>query len=77
MATTTGGAEVLIRDTAKVVNPADYSPDIISNGSRKYLSNSETSLDSEEDVDNYKRQYEEENEKIYFSLIWKLTRTTD
>jgi len=53
MATTTGGAEVLIYATTEVTNPVHYSADITSDGSSEYSSDSETSLDSEEEIDNY------------------------
>ena len=66
MATTTGGTEVLIHTTAEAINPAHYSPDIMSNGSSKSSSDSEISLDSEEEIDNYKRQYEEEDGNVFF-----------
>ena len=64
--TTTGGAEVLIFATTEVVNPVHCSPDIMSNSSSNYSSYYNTSLHSEEEIDNYKRQYEEEDGNVFF-----------
>ena len=53
--TTTNGAEILIRATIKIVNPTHYSLDTTRNDSSKYSPDSQTPLNSEEEIDDYKQ----------------------
>ena len=67
MATATSGAEVSIRATTEVINPAAIPPiNIVTDDISKYSSDSDTSYDSGEDIDTYKAQYVEENYDINF-----------
>ena len=64
-ATTTGGAN-LIHDFTKVINPTILTQIIISNYKNDEYSDYDSSSNSKKEMNNYKKKYVKENNKMIF-----------